>query len=120
APAAPARPGTAPPSESRRAAARRSAGLELAIAREPAAFRILTGDRPTGALHLGHYFGTLQNRVRLQDAGVELFVLVADYQVITDRDVADRLEEYVLGLVLDYLAIGVDPARTASVIFAHS
>jgi tryptophanyl-tRNA synthetase len=80
--------------------------------------RILTGDRPTGALHLGHYFGTLRNRVRLQDLGAEVFVLVADYQVLTDRDTADHLDEYVTGLVLDYLAIGIDPAR--SVIFAHS
>jgi tryptophanyl-tRNA synthetase len=48
--------------------------------------RILTGDRPTGALHLGHYFGTLRNRVRLQDLGAEVFVLVADYQVLTARD----------------------------------
>ena len=100
------------------AALRRSAEVERRIALEPGRFRILTGDRPTGELHLGHYFGTLRNRVRLQDAGVELFVLVADYQVLTDRDVADRLGGQVLGLVLDYLAIGVDPAR--SVIFAHS
>ncbi len=80
--------------------------------------RILTGDRPTGALHLGHYFGTLRNRVRLQDLGAEVFVLVADYQVLTDRDTAEHLDEYVTGLVLDYLAIGIDPAR--SMIFAHS
>ncbi len=97
---------------------RRSAELERRIGQEPHRFRILTGDRPTGELHLGHYFGTLRNRVRLQDAGVELFVLIADYQALTDRDVADRLDEHVLGLVLDYLAIGVDPVR--SVIFAHS
>jgi len=45
--------------------------------------RVLTGDRPTGALHLGHYFGTLRNRVRLADLGAEVFVLVADYQVLT-------------------------------------
>jgi tryptophanyl-tRNA synthetase len=100
------------------AAQRRSAELARRVAAEPRRFRVLTGDRPTGALHLGHYFGTLQNRVRLQDAGTELFVLVADYQVLTDRDVADALGEHVLGLVLDYLAIGIDPAR--SVIFAHS
>jgi tryptophanyl-tRNA synthetase len=80
--------------------------------------RVLTGDRPTGALHLGHYFGTLRNRVRLQDLGAEVFVLVADYQVLTDRDTADHLDDYVTGLVLDYLATGIDPAR--SVIFAHS
>jgi hypothetical protein len=80
-------------------------------------FRILTGDRPTGRLHLGHYFGTLRNRVRLADLGAEVFVLIADYQVLTDRDTAERLDEYVTGLLLDYLAIGLDPART--VIFAH-
>jgi tryptophanyl-tRNA synthetase len=56
--------------------------------------------------------------VRLQDAGAEVFVLIADYQVLTDRDVAERLGEHVTGLVLDYLAIGIDPARTT--IFAHS
>jgi tryptophanyl-tRNA synthetase len=99
-------------------ALRRSAELEEIIGRDAAGFRILTGDRPTGRLHLGHYFGTLANRVRLQDLGAEVFVLVADYQVLTDRDVAEHLDEYVTGLVLDYLAIGIDPART--VIFAHS
>jgi tryptophanyl-tRNA synthetase len=61
------------------------------IQADPGRFRVLTGDRPTGPLHLGHLFGTLRNRVRLQDMGVELFVIVADYQVLTDRDVADRL-----------------------------
>jgi len=100
------------------AALRRSAEIEAALGEDPGSFRILTGDRPTGYLHLGHYFGTLRNRVRLQDAGAEVFVLVADYQVLTDRDSAERLDDYVLGLVLDYLAIGIDPAR--SVIFAHS
>jgi len=100
------------------AALRRSAEIERLIAEAAAPFRILTGDRPTGYLHLGHYFGTLANRVRLQDAGAELIVLIADYQVLTDRDTASRLDEYVTGLVLDYLAIGIDPAR--SVIFAHS
>jgi tryptophanyl-tRNA synthetase len=67
---------------------------------------------------MGHYFGTLRNRVRLQDLGAEVFVLIADYQVLTDRDTAEHLDEYVTGLLLDYLAIGLDPART--VIFAHS
>ncbi|WP_067796843.1 tryptophan--tRNA ligase [Actinomadura formosensis] len=96
----------------------RSRELEERIAADPGAFRILTGDRPTGPLHLGHYFGTLANRVRLQKAGVELFVLVADYQVLTDRDVADHLSEHVEGLVADYLAVGVDPS--AATIFRHS
>jgi tryptophanyl-tRNA synthetase len=100
------------------AARAHSARLESLIEADPARFRVLTGDRPTGPLHLGHYFGTLANRVRLQRAGVELFVLVADYQVLTDRDVADRLEETVEGLVADYLAVGIDP--TTAVIFRHS
>ncbi len=99
-------------------ALRRSAELEEIIDRDAPGLKILTGDRPTGLLHLGHYFGTLRNRVRQQDLGAEVFVLIADYQVLTDRDVAERLEEHVTGLVLDYLAIGIDPAR--SVIFAHS
>ena len=100
------------------AARQRSDTLEERIARDAGQFRILTGDRPTGPLHVGHYFGTLHNRVRLQDLGAELFVLVADYQVLTDRDSAEHLGDYVTGMVLDYLAIGVSPAR--SVIFAHS
>src|SRR5262249_43880530 len=99
-------------------ARRRTAELEQLIERDAVMFRILTGDRPTGRLHLGHYFGTLRNRVRLQDLGAEVFVLIADYQVLTDRDLADHLDDYVTGLLLDYLAIGLDPART--VIFAHS
>lgn len=99
-------------------AVRRSAELEAQLARDPGRFRVLTGDRPTGALHLGHYFGTLHNRVRLQDLGVDVFVLIADYQVLTDRDVAERLTEHVEGLLLDYLAIGIDPARAT--VFNHS
>ena len=80
--------------------------------------RALTGDRPTGPLHLGHLFGTLENRVRLQDAGAELFVLVADYQTITDRDSPASLPADVEELVADYLAVGIDPARAT--IFVHS
>ena len=101
-----------------RAAARRSDELEAAIARDPAPFRVLTGDRPTGPLHVGHLFGTLENRVRLQDLGVELLVLVADYQVLTDRASARRLPDDVEGQVADYLAAGIDPARAT--IFAHT
>ncbi|WP_037559979.1 tryptophan--tRNA ligase [Spirillospora albida] len=92
--------------------------LEDRVLADPSAFRIMTGDRPTGPLHLGHYFGTLANRVRLQDAGVELFVLIADYQVLTDRDVADHLGEHVENLVADHLAAGVDPSRAT--IYRHS
>ena len=100
------------------ASQRRSEELEVAIARDPGAFRVLSGDRPTGALHVGHYFGSLANRVRLQDAGVELLVLIADYQAITDRIAPADLPGIVSGLVADYLAIGIDPARAT--IFAHS
>lgn len=99
-------------------AQRRSAELEQQIQQNPGRFRVMTGDRPTGALHLGHYFGTLHNRVRLQDLGVDVFVIIADYQVLTDRDVAERLGEHMEGTLLDYLAIGLDPARTT--IFNHS
>jgi tryptophanyl-tRNA synthetase len=93
-------------------------GLEDRIRACPGRFRMLTGDRPTGPLHLGHYFGSLRNRVRLQELGVEMMVLVADYQVLTDRDVAERLTEHVEGLVADHLAVGIDPGRAT--IFAHS
>ncbi|MDQ3676145.1 MAG: tryptophan--tRNA ligase [Actinomycetota bacterium] len=92
--------------------------LEEEIRRHPERFRVLTGDRPTGSLHLGHYLGTLVNRVRLQRAGVEVFLVIADYQVITDRDGVGELHQTVLGLVLDYLAAGVDPA--SATIFTHS
>ncbi|MFI7596522.1 tryptophan--tRNA ligase [Actinoplanes sp. NPDC049681] len=92
--------------------------LDERIRVAPHDFRVLTGDRPTGPLHLGHYFGTLRNRVELQRRGVDMFVIVADYQVLTDRDVADRLVETVDGLLLDYLAAGLDPDRAT--IFAHS
>jgi tryptophanyl-tRNA synthetase len=98
--------------------AARSAHLENQITQHPDCFRVLTGDRPTGALHLGHYFGTLANRVRLQRAGVEVFLVIADYQVITDRNSVGQLSRNVRELLLDYLAAGIDPA-TATV-FTHS
>ncbi|HEY2042326.1 MAG TPA: tryptophan--tRNA ligase [Jatrophihabitans sp.] len=84
----------------------------------PAKGRVLTGDRPTGKLHLGHYFGTLANRVRLQQAGHELIIVVADYQVVADRDHPGDLDSTVHDMVLDYLGCGLDPARTT--IFVHS
>ncbi|WP_204164560.1 tryptophan--tRNA ligase [Nocardioides daejeonensis] len=96
----------------------RMPALEHRIAERPGEFRILTGDRPTGLLHLGHYFGTLRERVRLQDAGVDTFVLVADYQVITDREHAAGVTRHVHEAIVDYLAAGLDPAR--STVFVHS
>ncbi|PKQ32820.1 MAG: tryptophan--tRNA ligase [Actinobacteria bacterium HGW-Actinobacteria-2] len=96
----------------------RSVEIEAQIAKDPSGFRVMTGDRPTGNLHIGHYFGSLANRVRIQDAGVETFILVADYQVITDRDGTGPIPERVLSMMADYLAIGLDPSRTT--IYAHS
>ncbi|WP_125776071.1 tryptophan--tRNA ligase [Antribacter gilvus] len=104
--------------ESVRAARERSAVLERQIAVDPSRFRVLTGERPTGALHLGHLIATLDNRVRLQALGVEIFLVVADYQVITDRDVAGDLPAVVREVLLDYLAAGIDPEVTT--IFTHS
>lgn len=80
--------------------------------------RILTGDRPTGPLHLGHFVGSLENRIRLQNEGNELFVIVADYQVLTDRLETKEVESNVFELLLDYLACGINPAK--SVIFLQS
>ncbi len=96
----------------------RSAQIGQEIADDPGRFRVLTGDRPTGNLHLGHYFGTLANRVALQRRGVETFLVIADYQVIADRDGVGPIRERVLSLMADYLAIGLDPERTT--IFTHS
>src|SRR5690606_19358083 len=96
----------------------RSAQIQREIDEDPSRFRILTGDRPTGNLHLGHYFGTLRNRVRLQQRGVETWVLIADYQVITDRDGVGPIRERVYSVLADYLAAGLDPDKTT--IFTHS
>src|SRR5512143_3837495 len=76
--------------------------------------RILTGDRPTGSLHLGHYVGTLANRVKLQDK-YEVFLLIADYHALTrhaDKEHVIATVENTRQLVLDYLAVGIDPGRT--------
>jgi tryptophanyl-tRNA synthetase len=82
--------------------------------------RILTGDRPTGPLHLGHYVGSLQNRLRLQDS-YECFFIIADLHTLTTRPEKDsirQIEGFIRELVLDYLAVGIDPQR--SVIFVQS
>jgi len=103
---------------SQRTALKRSTALEQQILQDPGTFRVLTGDRPTGPLHIGHYLGTLANRVRLQDLGVEVFVLIADYQVMTDQQAGRQLPATVRSVVADYLAAGIDPDR--STIFTHS
>jgi tryptophanyl-tRNA synthetase len=77
----------------------------------------LTGDRPTGRLHVGHLCGSLRSRLRLQDAGVQQFVMIADLQALTDNAGAPaRVSENVLDVALDYLAVGLVPARTTIVL----
>src|SRR5437667_938366 len=73
--------------------------------------RILTGDRPTGKLHVGHYVGTLANRVRLQDE-YETFLLIADYHMLTTKlDGLAEIEQNIRDDVIDNLAVGVDPEK---------
>lgn len=80
--------------------------------------RILTGDRPTGPLHLGHYVGSLANRVKLQDE-YDLFIIISDYEFLTDHLLdTKKLNENVKELVLDYLSVGIDPEK--SIIFIES
>ncbi|EDT74400.1 tryptophan--tRNA ligase [Clostridium butyricum] len=81
---------------------------------------ILTGDRPTGKLHIGHYIGSLKNRVQLQESGeYESFIMIADQQALTDnaRD-PEKIRRSLTEVALDYLAVGLDPAR--STIFVQS
>ena len=79
---------------------------------------MLTGDRPTGRLHLGHYFGTIIERVAIQNKGVNTNIVIADYQVITDRDTTEHISDNAKNMVIDYLACGIDPEKT--MIFTHS
>ena len=102
------------------AAVERSRQLEEKLVSQPDEFRVLTGDRPTGRLHVGHLFGSLQNRVRLQNLGVRTFILIADYQVLTDRNTFENIADNVKNLVIDYLALGLDPSPGKTCIFPHS
>ena len=88
------------------------------ISAHPEKYTMLTGDRPTGRLHMGHYFGTIKERVAYQNMGVNTNIIIADYQVITDRDTTANIADNVHNMVIDYLACGVDPERT--MIFTHS
>jgi tryptophanyl-tRNA synthetase len=78
--------------------------------------RILTGDRPTGKLHIGHYVGSLDNRVKLQDE-YETYILIADVQALTDNfETPEMLKQNIREVALDYLAVGLDPKKCAFVI----
>ena len=75
---------------------------------------ILTGDRPTGKLHLGHYIGSLQRRVQLQNAGDfdKMFVFMADVQALTDNaDNPEKIRQNITEVALDYLSAGLDPQK---------
>lgn len=82
--------------------------------------RILTGDRPTGRLHIGHYFGSLQKRVEMQNSGLyDPYILVADVQALTDNfNNPDKVRKNVREVVMDYLSVGIDPEK--STIFIQS
>jgi len=76
---------------------------------------ILTGDRPTGPLHIGHYVGSLRRRVELQNSGLydKIFIFEADAQALTDNiDNPDKVRQNVIEVALDYLAVGLDPAKS--------
>ena len=75
---------------------------------------ILTGDRPTGRLHVGHYVGSLKNRVLIQNSGDydEMFIMIADAQALTDNfDNPEKVRENVIEVALDYMSIGLDPEK---------
>lgn len=74
---------------------------------------VLTGDRPTGRLHLGHYVGSIQNRLKLQDEASQAFYMIADVQALTDNaDNPDKVRSNVLEIALDNMACGIDPNKT--------
>ena len=93
--------------------------IEIDIEKNPTKYRVLTGDRPTGRLHIGHYFGSLQNRVRLSKLGVPTMILIADYQVLTDHDAFNEISQNTKQLVIDYLAAGIEPSENV-IIYPHS
>ncbi len=82
---------------------------------------ILTGDRPTGALHLGHYVGSLRKRVELQNTGkYDTFVMIADLQALTDNaDNPEKIRQNILNVMLDYLAVGLTPEKTTFLVQSH-
>ena len=83
---------------------------------------ILTGDRPTGRLHVGHYVGSLRNRVTLQNSGryEKLFFMIADAQALTDNfDHPQKVRDNILEVALDYLACGIDPGKSTILVQSH-
>ena len=75
--------------------------------------RILTGDRPTGKLHIGHYFGSLKNRVKMQNEGYDQYILIADVQALTDNfNNPEKVRKNVREVAMDYLSVGIDHNKT--------
>ena len=76
--------------------------------------RVLTGDRPTGNLHIGHYFGSLKKRVEMQNSGeYDQYILIADVQALTDNfNNPDKVRKNVREVAIDYLSVGIDPGKT--------
>ena len=75
---------------------------------------ILTGDRPTGRLHVGHYVGSLKERVKLQNSGEydEIYIMIADAQALTDNaEHPEKVRQNIMNVALDYLACGIDPEK---------
>ncbi len=100
------------------AAKKRSDATLAAIEQNPGKFTMLTGDRLDRTSASRPLFGSIRERVAMQNRGVNSNIIIADYQVITDRDTTAHIEDNVLDLVLDYMAAGIDPEKT--MIFTHS
>ena len=83
---------------------------------------ILTGDRPTGKLHLGHYVGSLKNRVIMQNKGDfdKMYVMIADAQALTDNfNNPDKVRDNIIEVALDYLSCGIDPNKVTIFVQSH-
>ena len=83
---------------------------------------ILTGDRPTGKLHVGHYVGSLKRRVELQNSGEfdKIFIMITDAQALTDNaDNPAKIRDNIMEVALDYLSVGLDPAKSNIFIQSH-
>ena len=83
---------------------------------------ILTGDRPTGRLHVGHYVGSLKRRVDLQNSGRydEIYIMVADAQALTDNaEHPEKVRQNIMQVALDYLACGIDPEKSTILILSQ-
>lgn len=100
------------------ASIKRSKKIETDLLSNPQNYKILTGERPTGKLHIGHLFGSINERVRFQKLGVRTSIVIADYQVITDRNELGDVVNNVYDIVIDNIAAGLDPEN--STFFCHS